>query len=338
MPPRIVEGKECSVIGIEDRTSNAREMTNAGVIRKQWGKFIAEGILARIPNKVDPAVYAVYADASDRNGDYTFVIGARVSETSAIPAGMAPAECRRESTASLAAHEVQSRTSCRRNGFRHRRGCSAAFGREPESDDQFHHPYRTEQSATGFVTHHGRFRPPGWLREPLTFHRVPADTHSSATFVLSSPVINFISSVAPPQVSTVNGTFTNPTSTNPQTTSVTLSFPTPMVVGASGLAGPHTEVDIRQSLQVDGSGQITGVINPVMFIQAVKATNPEGQVTDLTGTIVSVNLAGNSFVLQAPFGHQFTVEVDGSTSSNGGLDSSRYRGRCSWKAAFWPAM
>jgi hypothetical protein len=139
------------------------------------------------------------------------------------------------------------------------------------------------------------------LRAPLAFNAVPADTYTKATFVLSSPVINYISAVSPPQVSTLNGTFANPTSTNPQTTSVTVTFPTPMVVGASGLAGMHTEFDIRQSLAVDNSGQITGVINPVMSIQAVKATNPEGQITDLTGTIVSVNVAGSSFVMQGPF-------------------------------------
>jgi hypothetical protein len=81
----------------------------------------------------------------------------------------------------------------------------------------------------------------------------------------------------------------------------------------------HTEFDIRRSLAVDGSGQITGVINPVMFIEAVKATNPEGQITDLTGTIVSVNVAGNSFLMQGPFGHQFTVDVDGNTNYNAGF-------------------
>ena len=157
------------------------------------------------------------------------------------------------------------------------------------------------------------------LRAPLAFNAVPADTYTQATFVLSSPVINYISVVAPPQVSTLNGTFANPTSTNPQTTSVTVSFPTPMVVGASGLAGMHTEFDIRQSLAVDNTGQITGVINPVMFIEAVKATNPEGQITDLTGTIVSVNVAGNSLMVQGPFGHQFTVDVNGSTNYNAGF-------------------
>jgi Domain of unknown function (DUF4382) len=156
------------------------------------------------------------------------------------------------------------------------------------------------------------------LRAPLAFNSVPPDTYTSATFVLSSPVINYTTPGTPPKVSTLNGTFASPTSTNPQTTSVTVTFPTPMVVTANGLAGLHTEFDIRQSLEVDNTGQITGVINPVMFIQAVKAINPEGQITDLTGTIVSVNVAGNSFVMQGPFGHQFTVNVNGSTNYNAG--------------------
>ncbi len=137
--------------------------------------------------------------------------------------------------------------------------------------------------------------------------------------MLASPVISYISAANPPQVSTLSGVFTNPTTVLPQTTSVTVNFPTPMVVGSNGLAGLHTEFDIRQSLAVDGSGQITGVISPVMFIEAVKATDPEGQITDLTGTIVSVNVAGNSFVMQGPFGHQFTIAVDGNTAYNPGV-------------------
>jgi hypothetical protein len=160
------------------------------------------------------------------------------------------------------------------------------------------------------------------LRTPLAFNAVPPDTYSSATFVLASPVIDYISTVSPPQVTTLNGTFTSPISTSPQTASVTVNFPTPMVVTSNGLAGLHTEFDIRQSLAVDGTGQITGLITPVMFIQAVKAIDPEGQITDLTGTIVSVNVSGNSFVLQGPFGHQFTVDVNGSTNFNQGFTLS----------------
>jgi predicted transcriptional regulator YdeE len=89
MPPKIFEQKEFSLIGIEARTNNAKEMANDGVIPRQWAKFFADGILAKIPNKSDPTIYAVYTDyASDRNGEYTFFIGAKVSQTSAIPTGM----------------------------------------------------------------------------------------------------------------------------------------------------------------------------------------------------------------------------------------------------------
>ena len=172
------------------------------------------------------------------------------------------------------------------------------------------------------------------LRAPLAFNAVPPDTYTKATFVLSSPVINYIVPGTPPQVSTLNGTFATPTSTTPQTTSVTVTFPAPMVVTANGLAGMHTEFDIRQSLEVDNTGQITGVIDPVMFIEAVKAINPEGQITDLAGTIVSVNVAGNSFLMQGPFGHQFTVNVNGSTNYNAGYTSGHiaYLGRIRFAA------
>ena len=48
------------------------------------------------------------------------------------------------------------------------------------------------------------------LRTPLAFKAVPPDTYSSATFVLASPVIDYISTVSPPQVTTLNGTFSSP--------------------------------------------------------------------------------------------------------------------------------
>lgn len=158
------------------------------------------------------------------------------------------------------------------------------------------------------------------LRSPLAFQAVAPDTYTSATFVIASPVIDYVDPVNPAVVDTLNGTFSNPTSTSPQTATITVSFPTAMVVGANGLAGLHTEFDIRQSLAVNGSGQITGVINPAMYIEAVKAIDPDGQITDLTGTINSgsVNTTTNTFVLQGPYGHQFTIDVTSSTGYNNG--------------------
>ena len=152
------------------------------------------------------------------------------------------------------------------------------------------------------------------LRSPLAFNSVPADTYTSATFVLASPVISYVDMTqTPPALNTINGTLP----TSPAYT-MTVNFPTPMVVSSSGLAGLRMEMDIRQSVAVDGSGQVTGTVNPVIYIKATKASDPDGQVTDLMGGLVSVNAAGNSFLLQGPYGRQLTVYVNNSTLFNSG--------------------
>ena len=156
------------------------------------------------------------------------------------------------------------------------------------------------------------------LRSPLAFSSVPADTYNSATFSLSNPMISYVDmTTTPPTLTTLNGTFSPTTNTSTQT-SVTVNFPSPMVVGANGLAGLRMEFDIRQSVAVDGNGNITGVVNPTIHAKAVKASDSDGQVTDLMGGLVSVNAAGNSFVIQGPYGRQLTVDVNTGTQFNSG--------------------
>jgi len=151
------------------------------------------------------------------------------------------------------------------------------------------------------------------LRSPLAFNSVPADTYSSATFVLVNPVISYVDMTQnPPALNAINGTLPQ----FPYT--MTVNFPAPMVVGSNGLAGLKMEFDIRQSLAVDGNGQVTGDVNPVIHVKATKASDPDGRVTDLTGGLVSVNAASNSFVIQGPYGRQLTVYVNNNTQFNSG--------------------
>jgi CubicO group peptidase (beta-lactamase class C family)/predicted transcriptional regulator YdeE len=89
MNPKVIERGGFTVVGIEARTSNAREMTADGVIGKQWGRIFQEGLLEKIPNKADQNIVAVYTDyASDHDGEYTFLLGARVTSDANVPAGM----------------------------------------------------------------------------------------------------------------------------------------------------------------------------------------------------------------------------------------------------------
>lgn len=86
---KIVEQPGFTVIGLAARTSNAKEMTADGMIGRQWGRLMQEGWLAKIPNKTEQSIVAVYTDyASDRDGEYTYVLGARVSSDAEVPPGM----------------------------------------------------------------------------------------------------------------------------------------------------------------------------------------------------------------------------------------------------------
>ncbi len=156
------------------------------------------------------------------------------------------------------------------------------------------------------------------LRSPLAFNTVPADTYNSATFSLSSPAITWVDmSTTPPSIGAPITAYFSPTTGSTTQTTVTVNFPTAMVVSSNGLAGLRMEFDIRQSVAVDGSGQITGAVNPVIYANTVKASDPNGQVTDLTGGLVSVNAGNNSFIIQGPYGRQLTIDVGKSTQFSG---------------------
>ena len=89
MNPKVVEQGEFMVVGISARTSNAKEMTGDGVIGKQGGRLMHENFVSKIPNRSDQSIVAVYTDyASDYNGEYTFLLGARVTSDKDVPAGM----------------------------------------------------------------------------------------------------------------------------------------------------------------------------------------------------------------------------------------------------------
>lgn len=87
--PKKVHQEGFSIIGIEARTSNALEMKGEGVIAKQWQQFFQDGVQQKVTNRVDANIYAVYTDyASDRNGEFSFVIGLRVNADATVPPGM----------------------------------------------------------------------------------------------------------------------------------------------------------------------------------------------------------------------------------------------------------
>jgi predicted transcriptional regulator YdeE len=78
------------VAGYAARTNNAAEASGKGKIGPLWQRWFAENLAAQIPNRIDKDVLAVYSDyASDEKGDYTYMIGVRVSSIDKLPEGLA---------------------------------------------------------------------------------------------------------------------------------------------------------------------------------------------------------------------------------------------------------
>lgn len=151
------------------------------------------------------------------------------------------------------------------------------------------------------------------LRTLLGFNTIAPGTYTSVTFTFENtnpaPAISYIDlSTNPPSVKTLQGSFSQ--------TTVTVPFPAaaPLVVSAKGLAGLHIDFDIEDSLATS-AGQITGVINPVINVAAVSASDEVGEITDFTGNVVSTS--SSSFQMQGPYGMPRTIDVDSNTHYNG---------------------
>jgi hypothetical protein len=148
------------------------------------------------------------------------------------------------------------------------------------------------------------------MRSMLGFNSVPAGTYTSATFTFSNPVIYFVDvTTNPPAMNSINGTLANST--------VTVAFPNgkPLTAGNDGLAGLHMDFDLRQSLAVDGTGQITGSVNPTVDVMSVSASDDLGQITDFNGSVLSTS--ANTFTMQGPYGFQEVIDVTPQTLFNG---------------------
>ncbi len=78
-----------NVVGISTRTSNAMEASGNGGIGQLWKQLHTDNFLARIANRADDRVIAAYTDyESDRNGMYTYTLGAKVTSVKDVPPGM----------------------------------------------------------------------------------------------------------------------------------------------------------------------------------------------------------------------------------------------------------
>lgn len=76
---------EFNIVGIAVRTTNqhGKAAQDIGLL---WQRFMMEQVAAQIPNKLSDAIYCVYLDyESDYQGEYTTLLGCRVTHANALP-------------------------------------------------------------------------------------------------------------------------------------------------------------------------------------------------------------------------------------------------------------
>lgn len=78
-----------TVLGYWVRTSGQKEAGESGLIPQLWQRVTEEGLLDNIPHRADSNFTVVYTDySSDQNGEYTYVLGDRVTAVDKVPDGM----------------------------------------------------------------------------------------------------------------------------------------------------------------------------------------------------------------------------------------------------------
>jgi hypothetical protein len=160
------------------------------------------------------------------------------------------------------------------------------------------------------------------LRTLLDINTIPAGTYTSVTVTLANPQIGYLNVANPqtnpptrPTIGTLNGT-TSPAVTL-TTSSVTIPLANPLVVNTGDIVGLRFEFDIRKSIALDMNGQITGVVTPTLDLKTIAPSDADAYIDDFVAGVVSVNAGGNSFIIQGPHGHQFTVNVNDQTEWEG---------------------
>jgi Domain of unknown function (DUF4382) len=141
------------------------------------------------------------------------------------------------------------------------------------------------------------------LNTLLDFNSIPAGTYTTATITLGSATLGYLNTAPPaaPTIVTTAASLTQPV--------VTVNLASPFVVNAGDMDALRFDFDLRQSIQVNATGQITGQVTPVLNLTALGASDAERYIDEFDAGVVSIDSASDSFVVQGPHGRQYTVQL-----------------------------
>ncbi len=159
------------------------------------------------------------------------------------------------------------------------------------------------------------------LQALVDMNDIPTGTYTGYKITLGTATIGYLdTTVTPPAIKSESATLTS--------TTITGNLDKPLTVSTNGQpVGIRVDFDLKDSIQVDTGGNITGTVNPTFKINTITRTDTGAYIDELIAGVVSVNTAGQSFVVQGPHGEQFTINVNSQTEWDGnatlaGLNSS----------------
>jgi hypothetical protein len=149
------------------------------------------------------------------------------------------------------------------------------------------------------------------LQTLLDMNDVPAGTYTGVTITLGSANLSYLNtSGSAPTITSEAASLT--------TSTLTYTTPTPITVNQTEPAGLRLDFDLAKSIQLNSSGQITGVVTPTFNVSAVGPSDSGAYVDEFDAAVVSVNTTAQSFVVEGPHGRQFTINVTGNTEWDNG--------------------
>lgn len=157
------------------------------------------------------------------------------------------------------------------------------------------------------------------LQTLLDMNDIQAGTYTQIQITLGAATLGYLDMTkTPPVIQTEQATYASScTSTTSCTYTATLA--TPLVVAASSApVGLRVDFDLRKSVAVDGSGNITGTVTPTFDIKTVGPSDAGAYIDTFIASVVSVNTTAQSFVVQGPHGRNFTINVSGTTQWENG--------------------
>ena len=155
------------------------------------------------------------------------------------------------------------------------------------------------------------------LQTLLSLNNVPEGSYTNVTITLGQATLGYLdtSGTGAPTIQTMAATLS--------TNTINLMLTTPLVVAnAAAPVGLHVDFNLRKSIQVDSTGQITGQVTPTFTVSTVGPDDSGAHIDEYTASVVSVDMGQQTLILEGPDGNQITVALNGQTEWDGGASLS----------------